>query len=285
MKTFNRISLLSLSMLVVAACVQSRDPRNGVFNENVYLRKDFLIRDGASPTSVDTGWMLKATIVSASSPNPFGDMGIVAGYHSQGQLVRWRVTQDHLDMLDMRELDETDSTGKIPEVVNSWGATNVDLKYRINLDGEATNFYEENQELPWEQRQWVKLNLAKNDLSDIAAMGVGWADTLNHCTDVGESSATLELPEVEVVIDDSHGYLQWTVNITVPLPHRPAGVQRTQCGPMLQPALQLDRPNVTFQLMYSMVRADPAPTYIPLPVADERPDPPQRYGPITFISE
>src|SRR5581483_132611 len=142
MKTTKKIALLSATLvLALAACVQSRDPRNGVFNENVYLRKDFLIRSGADANATDPGWFLKATVVNNSSPNPLGDMNFGTGIHSQGQLIRFRVTQDHLDMLDLREVDETPSTGRIPEVVNSWAATNVDLKYRINLDGEATNFY------------------------------------------------------------------------------------------------------------------------------------------------
>src|SRR5207302_199251 len=138
--TLKILSKTVVSALLLASCVQSREPRNGVFDENVYLRKDFLVRtgDGSAP---DTGWMLKATILSSSSPNPFGNLGIMPGYHSLGQLVRFSVKQDHLDMLDMRELSSRDSTGRIPEVVNSWSATNVDLKYRINLDGETTNFY------------------------------------------------------------------------------------------------------------------------------------------------
>src|SRR5438046_4815351 len=120
---------LSVFVLAIAACVQSRTPRNGVFNENVYLRKDFLIQSG-DPSGKDTGWLLKATITASSSPNPFGNLGIMPGYHSLGQLVRFKVTQDHLDMIDMRELSSRESTGRIPEVVNSWGVANVDLKYR-----------------------------------------------------------------------------------------------------------------------------------------------------------
>lgn len=282
MKTFTKIALFAtLAAATLTSCVQSREPRNGVFNENVYLRKDFLIRSGDGDNTTDPGWMLKATIISTSSPNPFGDLGIVAGYHSMGELVRFRVLQDHLDMLDMQELSNVESTGRVPEVVNSWGATNVDLKYQISLDGEKTNFYQENQELPWEQRQWLKLNLAKNDLSDIAAMGPGWADMLNHCADIGESSSVLA-PE-SVVVDDAHGYLQWTVQITVPI-----RTDLEECsyayGDLAQPAYQLNRPNVTFNLMYSMVRADPAPTYKPLPLAEKDPIR-HKYGAFTYIKE
>jgi hypothetical protein len=273
--------LFFVAVSMVAACVQSRDPRNGVFNENVYLRKDFLIRSGSDANATDPGWMMKATITASSSPNPLGNMGIMPGYHSTGQLVRFKVEQDHLDLIDQRELSSRDSTGRIPEVVNSWGVTNVDLKYRINLDGEKTNFYEENQEAPWADRQWVKLNLAKNDLSDIASMGLGWADLLNHCASTGESSAAL-VPD-SVVIDDTNGYLQWTTQITVPY-----RTDLQECldsyGPALQPAVGLDRPNVTFQLMTSMVRADPAPTYVPLKIAEKDPIR-HKYGPITFIAE
>ena len=67
MKTTTKLTLLSVLALSIAACVQSRDPRNGVFNENVYLRKDFLIRSGADTTSTDPGWFLKATIIATSA--------------------------------------------------------------------------------------------------------------------------------------------------------------------------------------------------------------------------
>jgi len=282
MKTFTKIALFGiLAAATLTSCVQSREPRNGVFNENVYLRKDFLIRSGDGDKTTDPGWLLKASIVSTSSPNPFGDLGIMTGYTSPGQLVRFRVMQDHLDMLDMRELGSPDSAAKVPEVVNSWGVTNVDLKYQISLDGEKTNFYQENQELPWEQRQWVKLNLAKNDFSDIAAMGMGWADTFNHCGDVGEAEAVLA-PE-SVIVDDAHGYMQWTVQITVPvrldLPECAASY-----GDNIYTAANLNRPNVTFNLMYSLVRSNPSPTYTPFPIAEKDPIK-HKYGVFRTIAE
>ena len=44
-----------------SGCVADRPSRNGVFNENQYLRKDFLVRpgDGSAP---DPGWMMKTTV-------------------------------------------------------------------------------------------------------------------------------------------------------------------------------------------------------------------------------
>ena len=47
----------------------------------------------------------------------------------------------------------------------------------VNLDGEKTNFYEENQELDWQVRQWVKLQFDKNDFSDLAPLGTSTRST------------------------------------------------------------------------------------------------------------
>ena len=148
-------SLLGLA-LCASACVQSRAARNGVFNENQYVRKDFLVR-GSDAATTDTGWFVRATITAVSTPNPFGaDIFLTPGLESGtsgNQYVRFQATEDHLQMLNQRDLDGRPNDGKVAEVVNSWPVTNVDLKYRVNLDGETTNFYEENQELPWSQRQ------------------------------------------------------------------------------------------------------------------------------------
>src|SRR5207245_303734 len=86
-------------------------------------------------------------------------------------MVRFQATEDKLQLLAMREISTDVSQEKVPEVVNSWAVTNVDLKYRVNLDGETTNFLEENQELDWQTRQWVKVKFAKNDMSDVAPLG------------------------------------------------------------------------------------------------------------------
>src|SRR3984957_21135482 len=154
-------------------CVADRPARNGVFNENQYLQKSFIIRPGDGSTP-DTGWMLKATIVQVSTPNPLGNgtFNVFSGTENGGALVRFNVTSDHLQMLNLRDIqnDPAAENATTPEVVNSWPATNVDLKDQVNLDGEKTNFYSENQELDWQVRQWVKLQWDKNDMSDLAPL-------------------------------------------------------------------------------------------------------------------
>ena len=270
--------LLALAAVIIAApgCVAQRPSRSGVFNDNQYLRKDFLVRpgDGLKP---DSGWMLKSTVTSVSTPDPLGDVfGIFAGSENGGALVRFAVTQDKLQMLSMREITSVASNARTPEVVNAWPITNVDLKYRVNLDGEKTNFYEENQELDWQVRQWVKVNFGKNDMSDVAPLGTYTSDLLAQCTDVGNASATL-VPN-SLLVDEPNDYLQWQVQVALPLKWTDAACVQAY-GELGNLAQRLNRQTVTFNLMYSLVRANPAPDYTPLQIAEKDPIR-HKYGPI-----
>ena len=164
----------ALSLLAASwGCVADRPSRNGVFNENQYIRKDFLIRRRRDARPIRAG-SSKATVTQASAPNVSagGIFGLFAGARERGQI---RPLRHHAgqaaDAQHARDLHDRLSGSKSPEVVNAWPITNVDLKYRVNLDGEKTNFYEENQELDWQVRQWVKINFDKNDLSDVAPLG------------------------------------------------------------------------------------------------------------------
>jgi hypothetical protein len=197
MNTFKLPTILAGALLAAGvaslstACVADRPSRNGVFNENQYMRKDFLIEgtdaNGAQPGS-DPGWMVRATVTETSTPNLLGgpSIDLFSGEESDVHLVRFRVTQDKLQLLDQVQFSDptnpnattgdegtgqSNSAGVTDAIINAWPVTNVDLKYRVNLDGEKTNFYEENQELDWQVRQWVKLQFDKNDFSDLAPLG------------------------------------------------------------------------------------------------------------------
>jgi hypothetical protein len=278
------LTLLAMAAILVFApgCVEQRPARNGVFNENQYIRKDFLIRNGSDDDATDPGWILKATVTQVSTPDPIGDspFGIFAGAENGGDLVRFVVTQDKLQMLSMRQISSLTSPAVIPDVENAWPITNVDLKYRVNLDGEKTNFYEENQELDWQVRQWVKINFAKNDLSDVAPLGSYTAAFLANCVDIGNSSTTLVTDSF--LVDEVNDYMQWTVQITAPLLWDDATCV-TAYGPNGDTAARLGRQTETFNLMYSLVRANPAPTYVPLEIAEKDPIR-HKYGPIQFTT-
>ena len=287
----------------LSGCVADRPARNGVFNENQYLRKDFIIRPGDA-TNPDNGWVLKATITDASAPNPFGEssiFGLFSGSHNNGDLVHFVVTSDKLQMVSNREISTDPTVGQQPEVMNAWPAVNVDLKYQINLDGEKTNFYSENQELDWQVRQWVKLTFDKNDMSDLAPLGTYFTTNINNCTDQLAISTTL-VPN-SFLVDEAHDYVEWSVQITLPISPATATDIPTctaAYGANGVTAARLGRTNETVTMKYSLARqvgsfgctaaagAAPtantcAPTYVPLIVGEK--DPIQKkYGAIMVDS-
>ncbi len=286
----NRISCLAAAAIVAqtmaTACVQSRPSRNGVFNENQYLRKDFLVQQ-PNATTPDPGWWLKGTIVAVSTPNPLGsaDFGLSPGIDSGAVPVRFVITSDKLNMVSTREMSATDAASPevTPATVNAWPVTNVDLMYQVNLDGETTNFYQTNQERPWQDREWVQVNLDKNDMSDLAPLGEGYWNLLSNCVDTANVSTTL-VPN-SFLVDEPHNYMQWTVAVTLPLIW-----DDTNCvfayGDLGQEAEALGKQSVTINLMYSLTRALPLSqvTYQPL-VVDEKDPIHHKYGFFPNITE
>jgi hypothetical protein len=294
--------LQGLAILALApACASDRPSRNGVFNENQYVRKDFLVGavDGnGNPTNADDpGWLVRATVTETSTPNLMGSAinpgGIWGGLEGNVDLVRFRVTEDKLELLSQIQLSAPDasgqnSTGVTDSVSNAWPVTNVDLKYRVNLDGTRSNFYEENQELPWQQRQWVKLNFAKNDFSDLAPLGPFTTDFLLRCADVGEASATLVTNSFRVegqsTPDISDDYLQFTVQVAIPLRFDDSTCL-TAYGPQFDNAARIGRTTVTANLKYSFMRAKTLDqvTYTPFPIAEKDPIH-RKYGPFLWTT-
>ncbi|HVJ89806.1 MAG TPA: zinc-dependent metalloprotease [Labilithrix sp.] len=271
-------------------CASDRPARNGIFNENVYLKKSFLIRQGTAGAEEDDGWMLKATILSTSTPNPLANTVVWSGAENNGAFVRFVATQNNLQLVNIRELSDSkeiqDQGTRNPEVVDSWPATHVDLKYRVNLDGEKTNFLEENQELDWRQRQYVKVDLHKPDLSDFALFGPQTTYVIQKCASggtLGRAAAVSVVPD-SVIVDEPHDYLEWKVNVTVPLDFDDEACWQAfgEDGATFQ---RLGRSNVSAVLKVSMTRAKPRSeiTYKTMELGEK--DPIRRkYGPITMTS-
>ena len=247
-------------------CVADRPSRNGVFNENQYIRKDFLVRSGAG--GADPGWFMKATIVQTSAPNPFmspnapifngAESSSYAGYNTAVMpFVRFVITSDKLQVVNMREISGSTLAPpaqgtREPEVMNAWPITNVDLKYEINLDGEITNFFQENQEADWQQRQWVKVNFDKNDMSDIAPMGENVVAFLETC---GDANVSATLVPGSFLVDEANNYMTWQVQMTVPVSFSDANCVNFY-GTVGQDFANFGRQDVTMTMMYSFVRAD-----------------------------
>src|SRR5262249_48074357 len=115
------------------------------------------------------------------------------------------------------------------------------------------NFLEENQELDWQVRQWVKLHVSENDMSDLAPLGAYTTGVLGNCVDTSNVVSTLV--DGSFVADEQNDYLGWETSITLPLNWTDDCT--TAYGALGKTAMELGRNNVTFTLKYSMVRATP----------------------------
>src|SRR6185369_6758376 len=122
------VTALALVVSSVTGCAGDRPLRNGVPNEQLFLRKSFIIQPGEGGTpekpAEDDGWMLKATVVRTSTPNPLAESVLFTGAENNGMYVRFVATQDHLQLVNLMEISDSqqikDQGTRTAEVVNSW---------------------------------------------------------------------------------------------------------------------------------------------------------------------
>ena len=283
------LAALSLGVSVVTGCAADRPLRNGVPNENLFLRKSFIIKPGEVDSKTgeakpDPGWMLKATVVETSTPNPLAESVLFTGAENNGMLVRFVATQEKLQLVNQREISDNaavrEQETRTPEVVDSWSAEHGDLKLAVTADGEKTNRFEMNQELDWKIRQWVRVNLSKNDLSDFTLFGPQTTYFLGRCT----RGATTTIVPNSILVDEEHDYIEWKTSVTMPVNFEDPACMES-FGDSGANFFRLGRQNVTAIVKYSMVRALPREelTYKPLELAEK--DPIRRkYGPILETS-
>ena len=239
-----------------------------------------------------------------STPNPLGGLGVFPGAgHRCGSGRRLRPLRRHVGQAaDGRHARAsqtrpgTDDTTS-PEVVNAWPVTNVDLKYQVNLDGEKTNFYQENQELDWQVRQWVKLNFDKNDMSDLAPLGTrrprrprrSARDMANASADARARTASTSSRATST----GHDYIEWTVQVTVPLNfdrrdlHRRRSARPTRTAEPRRVVRPPERARSSSSTRSCGPRprqpGDDAEAYVPL-VVDEKDPIRHKYGAFEFIA-
>lgn len=164
-----RISLVAA--LALTACVDHRPVRNGLSDESIYLTKSDLT--AANPLvegTEDANWLFKVTTVKSSSPNVLGDV-IFPGLESELRLVKFRFQEGALQILDGRSIqadlpeDENDDLATQAErVLFEFSGGHVDVKLRESLDGERTNYLEENTEKGWQDRQKFKVDFEKTNM-------------------------------------------------------------------------------------------------------------------------
>jgi hypothetical protein len=224
--TIIRLTILA-ALAACASCVDHRAIRTEVFDENVYLDKNFLTRENPhKPGSGDYAWLFKMTLTKASNPAP--NIDLYQGYPSATKYVRFQFNENKLEMVDDQEYGATytDSTGQVKvspsssrTVMNAWPGTHVDIQLKENLDGERTNVIEENRERPWKERQTFKTTLDKPEVPDINMLS--WLVSDLYIADCLRLRSVSLVPDsLEVEKDATTGgddYLSWTMAVTYEL--------------------------------------------------------------------
>lgn len=189
MKIFGKVQLSILGAATLAACVDHRPVRNGLLDESVYLDKTNLTK--ANPKlgegATDDGWLFKVTVVKASAPNVVGDYAF-PGLESDTQYIKFRFMENALQMVDGRRLQNDDPNNPNDDLATTtdrvmleFTGGHVDVKLRESLDGERTNFLEENFEEPWMRRQKFKVDWERTSLDPVVNFGWFYGDYLADC--------------------------------------------------------------------------------------------------------
>ncbi len=181
------VALVALG--AAASCVEHRPIRNGLRDEAIYLTKADMT--GANPKmgngSSDYGWLFKSTVVKASSPNVVGDYAF-PGFESDTKYVRFRFKEGALQVVDGQKLQKDDEENPNDDLATStdrvmfeFAGMHVDVKLRESLDGERTNFLEENLEEPWQERQKFKVDFENTSVDPITNVVWFYGDFLADC--------------------------------------------------------------------------------------------------------
>ena len=177
-------ALTVLLALVAQACVEHRPVRNGLRNESVYLEKATVLK---TPAAHEDYWLHKMTVVKTSSPNVVGNYAF-PGFESALSMVQFRFNEDKLQVLDARQLqpddpdDPNDDTAtRTDRVMFEFNGSHVDIKLRESLDGERTNYLEENYEADWQDRQKFKVDFESSNMSPVASIVWYYGEFLHQC--------------------------------------------------------------------------------------------------------
>ncbi|MGC4121840.1 MAG: zinc-dependent metalloprotease [Myxococcales bacterium] len=185
-KTVRFTALAAATLLF--SCVEHRPVRNGLRDESIYLDKAALTNvNPKAPDSKDDGWLMKVTVVKTSSPNPAGDYAF-PGMESDTKYVKLRFNEEALQVIDGRTFmidrptdpndDLATTTGR---VMMEFAGSHVDVKLRESLDGERTNYLEENTEEPWAKRQKFKVDFEKTSLDPFTTVAWYYGEFLHDC--------------------------------------------------------------------------------------------------------
>jgi len=273
MKKITKIQIVNLVVpvlvLIALSCVTDRQTRTEIYNENVYVDKQFLTRENPNKQDEDDfGWLYNLTVTGVSTPNVLGDW-LFPGLELWPTLgyVRFQLMPDSMQMVSGIELMEGDFPDVLPRVVTEWPGEHVDLQLRQNLDGERTNYREENKERPWQSRQFFKVKFDEATLDDVHTLSWVYDYYVDQCATVTSVSLVPDSFEyVDSVAQESNmcstsschvdwekgDYMSWRVQATFEI--NPIGPCATD---LMSWAMDAFTTNVEFKYTFWRKPADP----------------------------
>ncbi len=247
-------AVLSLTALWFAGCVDYRPVRNGLADEATYLTKGELT--SVDSRNGDDAWLFKVTIVKASTPNVVGSYAF-PGLESDGKVVKFRFREDSMQMLDgyrMQPEDPEDPNDDQPtrteRVILEFKGKHVDTKLRESLDGERTNYLEENTELPWGKRQKFKVDFESTNVDPIAGIAWYYGDFIQDCAKVLSRNLVPGSVEMEFGGNDKEkalNYLSFVLEVNYNLNVFTVG---SPCYDMLSMATDTSSATIQYRLSF-----------------------------------
>ena len=216
-----QLALSLVSVALAAGCVEHRPIRNGLRDEHIYLTKsDFTNPNPKMPDgNHDYGWLFKSTVVKASSPNVLGDWAF-PGFESDTKYVRFQFKENKLQVIDAWKLQKDDADDPNDDLATStdrvmfeFDGEHVDVKLRESLDGERTNFLEENTEAPWQKRQSFRVDFETSNMDPITNVAWFYGDYLADCA----TSVSTNLVPDSFEWDPADQYMSYVVEVTYDL--------------------------------------------------------------------
>ena len=268
-KTLVSIIVTTGVAALLASCVDHRPVRNGLQDESIYLKKTDLtqVNPKLGEDSTDEQWLMKVTVAKASSPNVAGDYAF-PGFESDTHLVKFRFKEDKLQLVDGRRLqpdnptDPNDDLATTTErVTMEFKGRHVDVKLRESLDGERTNYLEENTEEPWQQRQQFKIDFETSSMDPITNIAWFYGDFLHDC--VSPMSTNLVPDSYEWDEEDQHMTFVLEVNYKLKV-----ATMFGACYDMV--SLLQDVGTATIQYRFSFYRPGPS-DFVPVEIAEKDP--------------
>ena len=200
--------------LLVAGCVEHRPVRNGLSNESIYLTKVDLTQPNTKiEATEDDTWLHRVNVVAASTPTVSGEF---IGYEGPTKLVRFRFREDVLQVTDAQryqadsvDSDNDDDPFTVDRVMFEFPGKHVDVKLRESLDGERTNWLEENTERTWMKRQSFRVDFEEATLPPHWVMGAINGYFTEQCASV----VSTRLQPESFVWDEEDQYLSFNLEV------------------------------------------------------------------------